>query len=233
MPTLKDLRKAVKNVLSNNNKTVRKGLDLNRMTRERAYEAYIFSLVVSAVRDAGGNVIIKGINSGRNPKKIIFRGSPGHMGSNKKDFVYAVCELNGRMFEVHVGVQYIGTSGALHEVDVSIFDHDKAEDIRRRSKQNIILPSSKNLRAAIECKCYDSALGVSLGRTFVGLVSDLGGLRIKSFVTNGKSSGLADYFSKSDRPQPFFVLSTLKPHVTAHRFVKNLEQELRKWCSVI
>ncbi len=225
MATLKQLTDAVEKVLSN--PAAKTSLQLNSPTRERAFEAYVFSLVVKAVIQAKGTVTISGINSGPNPNPIVFRGSPGHMSSRSQDFAYAECALSGKEFEVHLGVQYIGTSNALHEVDVSIFDHDRADQIRIDG----ILPSTRNLRAAIECKFYDSNLGVTLGRTFVGLVSDLGGLKIKSFASNGRSSGLADYFSKSDRPNPFFALTPLRPDIE-ERFVRSVEQDLRKWCSV-
>ena len=225
MASIKDISDAVAQVLSHN--AALTAIQLNSATRERAFEAYVFSLVVMAVRQAGGTVTIKGINSGNNPNPIVFRGSPGHMSSKSQDFAYAACELNSREFEVHVDVQYVGTSRAVHEVDVSIFDHDRAEVVRESN----IIPSTRNLRAAFECKFYDSTLGVALGRTFVGLLSDLGGLTMKGFATNGRSFGLADYFSKSDRPQPFFALSPLRADV-AQRFVSTLEQDLRKWCSV-
>lgn len=225
MATFKELMDAVEKVLSN--PAAKTNLQLNSPTRERAFEAYVFSLLIKAVKKASGNVVIAGIKSGLNPNPVVLRGSPGHMSSRSQDFAYADCRLNGKEFEIHLGVQYIGTSNALHEVDVSIFDHDRADQIRREG----ILPSTRNLRAAIECKFYDSNLGVTLGRTFVGLVSDLGGLKIKSFTSNGRSSGLADYFSKSDRPDPFFALSPLRPDV-ADRFVHSVEQDLRKWCSV-
>ena len=225
MATLKELTDAVTKVLSNSAAKV--SLQLNSPTRERAFEAYVFSLLIKAVTQAGGSVVIVGINSGQSPNPIVLRGSPGHMSSTSQDFAYAECALNGKEFELHLGVQYIGTSNALHEVDISMFDHERADQIRLDG----ILPNTRNLRAAIECKFYDSNLGVTLGRTFVGLVSDLGGLKIKSFVTNGRSSGLADYLSKSDRPDPYFALSPLRPDV-ADRFVRSVEQDLRKWCSV-
>lgn len=225
MATLKELSDAVKKVLSH--PSAKASIHLNSATRERAFEAYIFSLVIKAVLQAKGNVVIMGINTGANPNPIVFRGSPGHMSSCSQDFAYAECSLNGKEFEVHLGVQYIGTSNALHEVDVSIFDHERADQIRSDG----VLPNTRNLRAAIECKFYDSKLGVTLGRTFVGLVSDLGGLKIKSFASNGRSSGLADYFSKSDRPNPFFALTPLRPDIV-DRFVRSVEQDLRKWCSV-
>lgn len=225
MTTLSDLESAVDRILSLPG--VRTALQLNSRTRERAFEAYVFSLVVRAVRQASGSATIIGIKTGQNPNPIVFRGAPGHMSSNSQNFAYATCQVGSKEFEVHLGVQFIGTSNALHEVDVSIYDADRAQHVR----SNSVLPNTRGLRAAVECKFYDSALGVSLGRTFVGLVSDLGGLRIRSFATNGSSSSLADYFSKSDRPDPFFTLSPLRPD-SEDIFVRSVEQNLRKWCGV-
>ncbi|EPC4056158.1 TPA: hypothetical protein NG573_004600 [Vibrio parahaemolyticus] len=202
-------------------------LKINRKTSDKAFEVYVFSLVVKAVKKAGGKVEIRGINTGPNPKQLVFRGSPGLMSSTTQDFTYASCQLNKKQFEIHVGVQYLGTSGAQHELDVSIFDTDRADTIRKLK----VLPDNRSLRGGIECKLYDSDLGVSLGRTFVGLVSDLGSLTSKSFVSNGSHAGLADFFSKSGRPDPFFRLSPLNQEVE-ERFVRHLEQEFRKWCSV-
>lgn len=226
MATFDQLSAAVDSILSSSTGSNTLS-QFNSATRGHVFEAYVFSLVLQAVVDAGGSVVIKGILSGDNPSPIMFRGGPGQMSSRTQDFSFAECSINGHEFEVHVGVQYVGTSGALHEIDVSIFDHDRAEQIR----EDRVIPNTRNLRAAIECKFYDSSLGVNLGRTFVGLVSDMGGLKIKSFATNGRNKGLAEYFSKSGRPSPFFALTPLNPDVV-NRFVKSLEQDLRTWCSV-
>jgi hypothetical protein len=203
-------------------------LQLNSQTRERAFEAYIFSLVLRAVRNAGGTVTVVGIQSGPNPKPIVFRGGPGEMSSHAQNFAFAQCVLSGRSFEVHVDVQYQGTSGATHEIDVSIFDGDRARAIRFSGA----IPGVRHLFGAIECKFYDSALGTALGRAFVGLVNDCGTLRVNSFVTNGQSTGLARYFSHGRRPQPFFDLSPLRPG-TANRFVGHVEQVFRKWLGIV
>ena len=152
MASIEDISDAVRQVLSYG--AARTAIQLNSATRERAFEAYVFSLVVRAVRQAGGVVTIKGINSGNNPDPIIFRGGPGHMSSRSQNFAYAECELNSRSFEVHVDVQYVGTSGAVHEVDVSIFDHNRAEIVRESN----IIPNTRNLRAALECKFYMTVL---------------------------------------------------------------------------
>src|SRR5262245_49501122 len=95
-------------------------LQLNSNTCERAFEAYIFSLCCEAVRRAGGAVTLEGIQSGPQPGTVVFRGAPGSMASTGQDFVYASCSLNQKRFEIHVDVEYQGTSGALHEIDVSL-----------------------------------------------------------------------------------------------------------------
>ena len=226
MPTLTDLRTAVDALLGL--PTIASVLQLNSNTRERAFEAYIFSLVLQAVRQAGGAFELRGIISGANPNPAVFRGAPGYMGSRAQDFCFARCGLHGKEFEVHVDVIYVGGSGATHEVDISLFDCSAADTVRGSSG---LQPSTRNLRAAFECKFYDSNLGTALGRAFVGLISDCGQLKAKKFVTNGQSRGLARYFSKSGGPQVYFRVSPLIADDSA-RFVHNVEQALRQWAGV-
>ena len=223
---LADLRAAVFDILALSN--VSNILQLNSNTRARAFEAYVFALAVRAVRQAGGSAQIWGARTGANPNPVVFRGSPGHMGSTLQDFCFAVCTLNGLSFEIHVGVIYKGSSGATHEVDVSIYDREEATEIRYERTQ---LPSTRYLHGAFECKCYDSDLDTNLGRAFVGLVSDCGRLRARDFLTNGRSRNLAAYFSKSGRPSVYFQVSPVVPD-SAERFVFNLEQVLRQWAKV-
>ncbi|MDU0460279.1 MAG: hypothetical protein RW306_16245 [Geobacteraceae bacterium] len=226
MATYQELHQAVMDLLSN--PVAPAVLQLNSPTRERAFEAYIFSLVVKAVREAGGTVQLMGIQSGLNPDPVVFRGGPGQMSSTSQNFVYAHCTLNNKRFEVHVDVQYQGASGATHEIDVSIYDADRANAVRASGA----VPGIRYLSGAIECKFYDSSLGTGLGRAFVGLVADCGALTISSFVTNGQNDGLARYFTQKSRPQPFFGLSPLRP-ATVTRFVAAVEQALRKALGVI
>lgn len=225
MATFADLTAAVQALLSASGASA--ALQLNSATRERAFEAYVFALVLRAVRRAGGAVQLMGIQTGQGPNPLVFRGSPGQMSSRAQDFAYARCILNGYEFEVHVDVQYLGTSGATHEIDVAVFDAERADTIR----QTRAIPGVRQLHGAIECKFYDSTLGTGLGRAFVGLLDDCGSLRLNSFATNGRNNGLARYFSKKNRPQPFFGLSPLRPSVS-ERFVSDVEQALRKWRGV-
>jgi len=153
MPTLNDIRSAIAQVLGVPN--VATVLQLNRNTRERAFEAYIFALVLRAVRQAGGTVELRGVLSGPNPSPVVFRGSPGRLGSRAQNFCYARCSLGNKQFEVHVDVVYLGTSGAAHEIDVSLCDEAVGEAARQTPG---LLPNTRGLRAAIECKFYGTRL---------------------------------------------------------------------------
>jgi len=224
--TLNDLRAAITQLLGF--PSVPSVLQLNSNTRERAFECYVFALVLRAVRQAGGTVELQGILSGPNPNPLVFRGGPGHLGSRAQDFCYARCSLNGRDFEVHADVAYLGSSGASHEIDVSLCDRSVADAVRQNPG---LLPNTRGLRAAIECKFYDSQLGTALGRTFVGLVDDCGRVVVKTFVTNGRSAPLAAYFSKASRPEVFFEVSPLIAG-SRDRFAGVVEQALRRWAGV-
>lgn len=201
-------------------------LHLNSNTCERAYEAYIFSLCCDAVRRAGGSVTLTGVLSGPRPSPIVFRGAPGSMASRNQNFAFADCTLNRKQFEVHIDVEYEGTSGALHEIDVSVCDQVHATAVRTRNATP--KTSGDKLFLAFECKFYEATPGVSLGRTFVGLVDDCGSLRLRGFVSNLPSDRLSQYFSKASRPEPFLGISPLDPD-SEDRFVRNVEQTLRKW----
>jgi hypothetical protein len=201
-------------------------LQLNSNTCERAYEAYVFSLCCDAVRRAGGTVEIRGIRSGASPNPIVFRGAPGSMASRDQDFAYARCLLNTKRFEIHVDVEYQGSSGAPHEVDVSVCDENHANAVR--ATNSTPKANHNKLIMAFECKFYESTPGVALGRTFVGLISDCGALRLKGFVANVPSDKLRQYLSKSARPQPFLGLNPLDP-ASEERFIHNVEQQLRTW----
>jgi hypothetical protein len=201
-------------------------LQLNSNTCERAYEAYTFSLCCEAVRRAGGTVETRGIRSGPNPNPVVFRGAPGAMYSTDQDFAFARCILKQKVFEIHVDVEYQGTSGALHEIDVSVCIGAHADAVR--SGRRTPGATRGKLVMAFECKFYDSTPGVSLGRTFVGLIADCGSLQLNGFISNLPSDGLRMYFSKKSRPEPFLGLSPLDAS-SEERFIRNVEQRLRKW----
>lgn len=232
MPTLADLRNAATTLLDL--PALPAILQLNSPTRERAFEAYTLSLIVRAVRQAGNDssATIVGIQSGPNPATVILRGGPGRLGSSAQNFAFVQCQLGNKSFEIHVDVQYAGGSGAIHEIDVSIYDHDSAQRIRQSSQAGNTFPPCSKLLGAVECKFYDVDLGTSLGRTFVGLVDDCGTLHFKAFATNGHHNGLAQYFALKKRPMRFFDLSPINTLVEAD-CVSWFATEFRKWAELV
>jgi hypothetical protein len=225
MATLNDLRNAINQLLQVN--ATHRLLQLNSNTEERAYEAYILSLCCEAVRIQGGQVTITGINSGTNPSPIIFRGGPGSMSSTNQNFCYADCRLRNKSFEIHADIEYVGQSGATHEIDVSIYDAQAARNVRATGRSP---KANKALVAAIECKFYTAQPGVALARTFVGLATDCVSNKFKAFVSNKSSPGIERFLSKTNSPEPFFDLTPLNPD-SEQRFVRYLEQVLRKWAA--
>ncbi|TKI71904.1 hypothetical protein FC756_03670 [Lysinibacillus mangiferihumi] len=226
MTSITDLKNAIDNLLSLSSTGAI--LHLNSHTPERAFEAYIFSLCSKAVKNLGATTTatatLTGTQSGPNPSIVIFRGSPGNMWSVSQDFCYLDCTLNDKSFEVHVDVTYEGRSGANHELDVSIYSKAQANIAR----SNRVFPKmQKHLIGAIECKFYTSAPGVSLARTFVGLLTDCSGKKFKAFISNQATDGLKKFLSTG----PALSFTDLSPlDVSSEdRFVKNLEQFLLEW----
>jgi hypothetical protein len=225
MPTLDELKRAIDDLLALS--AANRLLRLNSDTCERAYEAYVLSLCAQAARNAGGTATLMGIRNGANPPTVIFRGAPGAMSSRAQDFCYVDCTLGRKRFELHVDVVYEGQSGASHEIDVSACESGHAQDVRQSGRSP---RTNRYLIAAIECKFYQSAPGVALARTFVGLVKDCSPNRLNAFVSNQTSPGLSAFLSTSWAPKPFTDLSPLTPE-SERRFLYNVEQVLRQWAA--
>jgi hypothetical protein len=90
--------------------------------------------------------------------------------------------------------------------------------------------TGRTLLGCFECKFYDNTPGVSLCRTFIGLISDCPPGRIGGFVANQSSESIRRYLSPRGRPSAF-VLTPLDP-VGEERFITTIEQALRKWAGV-
>lgn len=191
-------------------------------SEEKAYEAYVFGLCLRAVRSLGASPLLHGIAGKADP--FIFRGAPGQIHSIHRNYGYARFVLNGIEFEIHCGVEFKGTSGMTHEIDVCVMKADEADNCRLNPDD----PKSASVVAAWECKFYSGSLDKSLGRAFVGLVADLGTKhRLSGLCSNSSHNGLKDYFAPKNRPDPHFRLSPLYPD-NEKLFVNDLASALRK-----
>jgi len=195
---------------------------LIRRVADKAYEAYIFGLCLRAVRELGVTPVLRGITGP--PTPFIFRGGPGQIHSTSRNYGYAEFTLNGQSFEIHAGVEFQGTSGMTHELDVCLMRANDAAACRLRPDD----PPSAGLIGGWECKFYDGALKKVLGRAFVGLIDDMGSnLRLAGFCSNAIHAQLKEYFRPQRRPHPHFQLTPLEPS-NEQIFVNLIKAELKK-----
>lgn len=189
---------------------------------EKAYEAYVFGLCLRSVRELGVRPVLRGITA--IPDPFIFRGAPGQIHSSYRNYGYASFTLNQQEFEIHAGVEFVGTSGMTHELDVCIMRADAAQDCRRQPND----PPASSVFGAWECKFYDQSLDKHLARAFVGLVDDLGtNLRLAGFCSNRTHGQIRSYLQPQRRPYPHLLLTPLDP-ASETRFVGMLSAELKK-----
>lgn len=197
---------------------------LSNDVAEKAYEAYVFALCLRAARELGCAPVLKGIDGKINPAPFIFRGAPGQIHSNYKNYGYAHFSLNKTEFEVHVGVEFEGTSKTTHEVDVALMKAEEADRCRKIPDD----PAVSGLIGAWECKFYGKNLQKHLGRAFVGLVDDAGTVvRLHGLCSNSDSPQLRQYYKPQRRPFPHFKLSPLNKS-NEDVFVNMVKAELKK-----
>ncbi|MDD2711075.1 MAG: hypothetical protein PHV34_24110 [Verrucomicrobiae bacterium] len=222
MATLQDLENAIDRLLDH--PFGGRQYQIIRRVEEKAYEAYIFGLCLRAVRELGVTPVLRGINGP--PTPFVFRGAPGQIHSRARNYGYAQFSMNEHEFEIHAGVEFRGTSGMTHELDVCLM---RAADARAcRNPDSFDDPQAASLVAGWECKFYAGNLQKGLGRAFVGLVDDMGSnLRLCGLCSNSFHPQLRDYFRPQRRPHPHFCLTPLEPS-NENIFVNLIKGELKK-----
>ena len=219
MATLNDLENAIDTLLEHP-----LGLgqyQLVRQVESKAYEAYIFGLCLRAVRELNVAPVLRGITG--TPAPFIFRGAPGQIYSTARNYGYAEFSVNGQNFEIHAGVEFQG-GRMTHELDVCIMYADAAVKCRQQPDD----PPSASLIGGWECKFYAGTLDKDLGRSFVGLVDDMGtNLRLSGLCSNSAHPQLRNYFEPQRRPYPHFRLTPLNAS-NDDVFVILIKAELKK-----
>jgi hypothetical protein len=223
MATLRELEQAIETLLKHP-----LGIghyQLVRPVEEKAYEAYLFGLCLRAVSELGVTPVLRGIAGPPDP--FIFRGAPGQIHSRARNYGYAEFSLNNFDFEIHAGVEFKGTSGMTHEVDVCVMRAEDAWKCRAEPDD----PPASSLVGCWECKFYAGNLQKVLGRAFVGLMDDMGSnVRLSGLCSNAMHPGLRDYMKPQRRPYPHFLLAPSHPS-DEDIFVNLLKAELKKMTS--
>lgn len=194
LPQLKALIDEVLNAISTDT-----GAYLNRNTADAAYAAYVFGLALRAAERVAdpNSVRLDSAKKSPPPKTFVIRGSPGALHSTDQDYGYAVFKYDGRNYEIHLGVQYRGSSDVLHEFDISIIPAQDADESRKKKRP----PGPSKPCAVFECKFYAHRLGIEIGRAIVGLKSDFTGVPISRLVSNSESDSVALFLKKTNRPK--------------------------------
>ena len=135
------------------------------------YEAALWTLAVDATKIAGAiSVDLRGPTTPTGSVLPTFRTQPGSFWVG--GFTYAVVSFatTRRQCEIHLGVKVVGESGVAHECDVAIIEEREAQ----RSRTGTVHPRKAGLIASIEAKNYHASPGIGVGRSFIGLATELG-----------------------------------------------------------
>ena len=157
------------------------------------YEAYLFCIIIDAARAEGATRVDFRSRSQTNPTVFVFRTSPGYLHSTTQDYGYAEIEFQGKpVLEAHLGVRIAGSSGVLHECDVCVLLQEEANVCRNR--ETTLVPRSARVVLSVEAKFYAGALGLHLGREFLGFLSDTS-VGKSFFVVNRESDSIEKLLS--------------------------------------
>jgi hypothetical protein len=178
MPVRDDLIAAIDNIVG---QAAAAGYS-SLMATNDVYENYIWALCLQAARQHGATIRYEDFNEER-VTALVFRTSPGAIYSTAQSYTHAAIEFAGCLpLEAHLGIRVTGKSRVLHECDVAVLTKDEA----RLCRANEVHPRASKVLLAAECKFYTSAIQLYLGRSFLGLTSDIH-RKERYFVTNGQS----------------------------------------------
>lgn len=157
------------------------------------YENYIWALCLRAARQQGAAIRYETFNE-TPASTLVFRTAPGAIYSAAQPYTHAVIEFAGcPPLEAHIGVRVTGKSRVLHECDVAVLDKIEA----RLCRFEQVHPRASKVLIAAECKFYTSAIQLNLGRSFLGLTSDIH-RKQRYFVTNGQSPSVVKLIAHHD-----------------------------------
>jgi len=147
------------------------------------FEVYVFGLILEAARREEAVVGYENVNG---PFQGVgtFRTTPGRIWSQTAPYTHAILQFQSKLpLEVHLGVYLEGKSGRLHEADLVVLP--RSEGLSCRTGR--VHPKASRALCTVECKSYDTPLGIDLGRSFIGLSAEFG--KEKAFFVMNQSEG--------------------------------------------
>lgn len=163
------------------------------------FEAYIFALVLEAAMNEGANISFENI-SGMATTNLVFRTSPGRIYSAQPPtvtppYTHAIISFpDTPQIELHQGIYISGRSDQVHECDIAAIL--RSEGVTCRNER--VIPRSAKMVLAVECKFYSTGLSIDLGRSFVGLTTDLRN-EDRFFISNTTSASITGLLTHHKR----------------------------------
>ncbi|MFJ1311873.1 hypothetical protein [Agrobacterium sp. P15N1-A] len=143
-------------------------LSTNGATSGKLYEAWLMLEIGITLRGKGWAVDWIDPSQIR-PSTMTFRGAPGSLSPRSpKKPGYLRLRSSDYELEMHNSLQYLGISGTLHEMDISILPADYANVCRKTNARPQGLPF-----VALELKHYAGDLSIGLCRSMLMALNDL------------------------------------------------------------
>lgn len=114
---------------------------LKKIASNDLYEAYLFMRVLSAARSKGTTLELRGEQSMKPARQIIFRMSPGtlhHASGTAPDYTFALLtRTNCDPRALFVGIKAQGYSGVTHECDVLMLPLSEAKNAQKQPNYSL------------------------------------------------------------------------------------------------
>jgi hypothetical protein len=181
----------------------------------------------------GFNTVVARDHRGRRLRgHFILRGGPGHLSDPRAAGPapsYFAVTISGSEFELHNSLEFTGSSGEDHEVDVSAVWADDARDARGSGRR--ILRGPPVLGVELKELKVGSDLDKNVVRAFFGVIVDFIPTWSIRWMALGGSAGFQREFSQALRPsQQFWLLTTARLSEPSQRFARaqdiNVQDEL-------
>jgi hypothetical protein len=186
------------------------------------FEVYVFGLILEAARREQAAVSYENVN-GPFTGTATFRTTPGRIWSTAASYTHAILQFQNKpTLEVHLGVYVEGKSGRIHESDAVIIL--RSEGVSCRTGR--VHPKAGRALCTVECKFYDTPLGIDLGRSFIGLSAEFGNEKA-FFVMNQSEGTVGRLLDEHKRNWEHSIVPPSINHVT--RFIGSVQTVFKSY----
>lgn len=186
----------------------------------KALEGAVLFHIALACQDGFNTVVARNHRGHRLRGSFILRGGPGHLADPRSASPapsYFKIEIGRAEFELHNSLEFTGSSGEDHEVDVSAVWADDADDARLSSRR--ILNGPPVLGVELKELRVGTDLDKNVVRAFFGCIVDFIPTWTIRWMMLGGRGCFSREFAQTMRPsQQFWLLTTARLSEPSKRF---------------